>query len=132
MLFSESLLEINGRVSTFTAEGIDVVAVSSDTVKESKELSQRLGLRFPIACGLTVDQMERLGLYIHTSDPKTSPKFAYCSSRRRAAGGGMNESTAENGCATMWRRPFCEPAHFLLRPNNTIKYCSQPDALYHL
>lgn len=114
---------------TFEADGIDVVAVSTDTVKESKELSQSLGLRFPIACGLTVDQMENLGLYIHTSDPKTSPKFAYRSSRRQ-----MNYVGEEGGesCAKMWRRPFCEPAHFFLRPNNTIKYCSQPDALYHL
>eukprot|EP00428_Durinskia_dybowskii_P087004 CAMPEP_0170440008 /NCGR_PEP_ID=MMETSP0117_2-20130122/46095_1 /TAXON_ID=400756 /ORGANISM="Durinskia baltica, Strain CSIRO CS-38" /LENGTH=173 /DNA_ID=CAMNT_0010700381 /DNA_START=51 /DNA_END=568 /DNA_ORIENTATION=- len=59
----EALLEINCRMDTFERENIDVVAVSADTVQESKDLSTRLGLRFPIACDLTVDQMRTLGLY---------------------------------------------------------------------
>jgi len=123
----EALLEINCRMDTFERENIDVVAVSADTVQESKDLSTRLGLRFPIACDLTVDQMRTLGLYIHTSDPATSPSHAYCSSRRR-----VPTSEGAEECKQMWRRPFCEPAHFFLRPDNTIKSMDTPDALYYL
>jgi hypothetical protein len=119
------LRQINEHIDVFRADNIDVIAVSADSVAESRELSDRLGLRYPIACGLTVEQMETLGLFIHTRDPHTSPKYAYCSSRRREG---------DSMCAPLkaWRKPFCEPAHFLLRPNNTIKYQQAPDALYHL
>lgn len=112
-------------MDTFNKEDIDVVAVSADTVADSRELSDRLGLQFPLACGLSVEQMEALGLFIHTRDPTTSPKYAYCSSRKRYA---VDAGVDVKG----WRRPFCEPAHFLLRPDNTVKCQVTPDALYHL
>jgi peroxiredoxin len=123
----ESLLQINERIDTFHKEGIDVIAVSADTVEESRELSERLHLRFPIACGLTVEHMETLGLFVHTRDPATSPKYAYLAARRRC----LSVAEAEGPIKT-WRKPFCEPAHFFLRPNNTVKYQAAPDALYHL
>ena len=119
---SDCLLQINDKLETFHKEGIDVIAVSADSVAESRELSERLRLAFPIACELTVEQMETIGLFVHTRDPATSPKYAYCSTRRR------------DPCVPLktWCRPFCEPAQFLLRPNNTIKYQTVPDSLYHL
>lgn len=110
-------------MDTFYSSGIDVVCVSADGIAESKELSERLRLRFPIACGLTIQQMEDLGLYIHTRDPTTSPRYAYCTHRRR------NQADLN---IPSWRKPFCEPAHFFLKPDNTVKYFCQPDALYHL
>ena len=116
---------MNDRMDTFMAEGIDVIAVSTDSVGESCQLADRLGLRFPIACGLTVAQMEEVGLFIHTRDPATSPKFAYSSTRKRLV---EKQFTP----VAHWQRPFCEPAHFFLKPNGTIKYFSQPDGLYHL
>eukprot|EP00598_Pedospumella_elongata_P001152 CAMPEP_0184966676 /NCGR_PEP_ID=MMETSP1098-20130426/290_1 /TAXON_ID=89044 /ORGANISM="Spumella elongata, Strain CCAP 955/1" /LENGTH=180 /DNA_ID=CAMNT_0027487997 /DNA_START=91 /DNA_END=633 /DNA_ORIENTATION=+ len=119
----ESLTEINKRVNTFYSAGIDVICVSADGVAESKQLSERLELRFPIACGLTIEQMEKIGLYIHTRDPTTSPKYAYCNQRRR------NQPDLN---LSSWRKPFCEPAHFLIRRDNTIKSATQPEALYHL
>ncbi len=122
-LQTESLTEINKRVNTFYTAGIDVICVSADGVAESKELSERLELRFPIACGLTIEQMEKIGLYIHTRDPTTSPKYAYCNQRRR------NQPELN---LSSWRKPFCEPAHFLIRRDNTIKSATQPEALYHL
>lgn len=128
--FAESLTQINQQMDTFSREGVDVVAVSADSVSDGRELSDRLGLRFPIACGLTVDHMEMLGLFVHTRDPTTSPSFAYCSTSRKRL-----IEAADGGSASpvkTWRRPFCEPAHFFLRPDNTVKYQAAPDALYHL
>jgi hypothetical protein len=116
-------------VDTFYREGIDIVAASADTVAESRELSDRLGLRFPLACGLTVEHMEQLGLYVHTRDPTTSPKYAYTLTRRRIM---EDEKDNNSPPSRTWRKPFCEPAHFFLRPDNTVKYQDAPDALYHL
>ena len=110
------------------------MAVSADSVKESAELSQRLGLRFPIACGLTVEHMNMLGLFVHIHDPETSPKAAYCVPKQTS---GMSTSTAMELCLSAMRervvdRPFCEPAHIILRPDNTVKSSYQPTALFHL
>lgn len=120
-------------MDTFERESIDVIAVSADTVEESRLLSKRLGLRFPIASGLTVDHMKILGLYIHTRDPATSPSHAYCSSRRRGlANTEIDGRSSSKECKQMWQRPFCEPALFFLRPDNSIKSMDTPDALYYL
>jgi peroxiredoxin len=49
--------------------GIDLVAVSADSEEQAKEHLEKMKLSYPVAFGLSVDQMEQLGLYI--SNPRS-------------------------------------------------------------
>jgi len=89
------LQEINRDFAKFDESNIEVIAVSADGVAVSNRFSRRLGLIFPLACGLTEDHMRQMGLYI--SDPQY-----YINQLHK----------------------FAEPAHFLLNPDNTIRYIS--------
>ncbi|RHW77487.1 peroxiredoxin-like family protein [Colwellia sp. RSH04] len=49
--------------------GVDLIAVSGDSKEQLESHMERLDVTFPIAYGLTVEQMVELGLYI--SDPRS-------------------------------------------------------------
>lgn len=48
--------------------GVDVLAVSADDVEQVARHREQLNISFPLYHGLTVEQMETLGLYV--SDPR--------------------------------------------------------------
>jgi len=52
------------------ATGVDLVAVSGDSKVQLESHIEQLDVSFPLAYGLTVEQMQELGLYI--SDPRSS------------------------------------------------------------
>lgn len=58
-------------VGDLAAIGVDVVAVSADSADQLRRHQEQLGepMAFPMFHGLTVEQMEALGLYI--SDPRS-------------------------------------------------------------
>lgn len=49
--------------------GVDIIAVSADSKEQALTHKEQLNVTFPIAYGLTVSQMEQLGLYI--SEPRS-------------------------------------------------------------
>lgn len=50
--------------------GVDLIAVSGDSKVQLQSHMEKLNVSFPIAYGLTVEQMKELGLYI--SDPRSA------------------------------------------------------------
>jgi peroxiredoxin len=44
--------------------GIDVIAVSGDSLEQAQSHLQKMSLSFPVAYGLSIEQMQQLGLYI--------------------------------------------------------------------
>jgi peroxiredoxin len=49
--------------------GVDVIAVTADSESQAQEHSKQLNISFPIAYGLSLEQMQSLGLYI--SQPRS-------------------------------------------------------------
>ena len=84
---------MNTKLSALKDASIEVVAVSADPVDVSASFVAANGLAFPVACGLSEDNMRTLGLYV--SDPKD-----YQPQKHR----------------------FSEPAYFVLTRDNIIKY----------
>ena len=62
----------------FNALNISMVAVSADSESKATAHNQEMALSFPVAYGLSVEQMEQLGLYIsHPRSPQeTDTPFA--------------------------------------------------------
>jgi peroxiredoxin len=87
------LAEINTKIDALEASGIDVVAVSADPVDVTAPLVAAKGLKFPVASGLTEENMRTLGVYV--SDPKDYQPQKY---------------------------RFSEPGYFFLTKDNIIKY----------
>ena len=58
--------------------GVDIAAVSADSKAQLREHRSRLEVNFPLFYGLTVEQMQDLGLYISVprSDEETDHNFA--------------------------------------------------------
>ena len=58
--------------------GIDIAAVSADSKEQLEEHRTRLDVNFPLYCGLTLEQMQELGLYISIprSEQETDHNFA--------------------------------------------------------
>ena len=54
---------------SFYDNGVDVIAVSADSKEQLEGHLEELDVSFPIAYGLTVEQMNTLGVYI--SDPRS-------------------------------------------------------------
>ncbi|WP_201557063.1 peroxiredoxin-like family protein [Psychrobacter sp. 72-O-c] len=54
---------------SFANTGVDLIAVSGDSKEQLESHLEKLDISFPIAYGLTVEQMNTLGLYI--SDPRS-------------------------------------------------------------
>lgn len=76
----------------FEGIGVEVIAVSGDSRKKAETFKDEVGLTFPVAYGLSEDQMRTLGLYV--SDPRSA------------------EETD---------RRFPEPALFVLNPSGDVQ-----------
>ena len=93
--FCEShLAYLKAEFTKLSAENIQVVIVSADTLEAAIQVQERHGgFPFPLGFGLTVPQMKTLGLFI--SHPRNyQPQ----------------------------KQEFSEPAYFLLTSDNKIKY----------
>ena len=55
--------------TSFADSGVDVIAISADSKQQLESHLEALDISFPIAYGLTIEQMNTLGLYI--SDPRS-------------------------------------------------------------
>lgn len=62
----------------FAAASAEIVAVSGDPEEKAAKMVEHSGLTFPVAHGLSVEQMRELGLYISTprSPEETDRPFA--------------------------------------------------------
>ena len=78
---------------SFYDAGVDIIAISADS-KEQLEchLAEKIDIDFPIAYGLTVEQMNELGLYI--SNPRSEKETDH---------------------------PFAEPATFVINADGNIQ-----------
>ncbi|WP_413283076.1 redoxin domain-containing protein [Vibrio sp. MA40-2] len=58
--------------------GVDIVAISADSKQQLQTHSEQLDVTYPVAYGLTEDQMKQLGLYISMprSEKETDHNFA--------------------------------------------------------
>ncbi|MEM9158852.1 MAG: peroxiredoxin-like family protein [Verrucomicrobiota bacterium] len=55
----------------------EILALSADTLERAQEIAKVNGLEFPIAYGLNVDQMDRLGLYISQNRPDDDVDYPF-------------------------------------------------------
>jgi len=86
------LTTLDGLVDTFAEAGVQVMAISADPVEKATADAAEYGWRFPLGYGLSVDQMQALGLYV--SDPRSPQETD---------------------------RPFAEPGLFLINPAGTVQ-----------
>ena len=69
-LCTRYLNTLNELVPDFNKLGVDVVAVSADTLEKADTHLSELKLNFEVAYGLSIEQMKELGLYI--SEPRST------------------------------------------------------------
>ena len=77
---------------SFYDAGVDIVAVSADSKEQLEGHLEKIDIDFPIAYGLTIDQMNTLGVYI--SDPRSEKETDH---------------------------PFAEPATFVINADGNIQ-----------
>ena len=65
---TDYLSTLNGYVSEFDAVGVDMVAVSADSLERAQEQISKVNPSFPVGYDLNFEQMRQLGLYI--SEPR--------------------------------------------------------------
>ncbi len=77
-LCTKYLNQLEGHVDALKDIGVDVAAVSADSQAQLTEHSEKLNVSFPLYHGLTIEQMQQLGLYIsHPRSPQeTDHPFA--------------------------------------------------------
>lgn len=77
-LCTRYLNEIEKLKADFLGLGIDIVAVSADSKAQAEAHAEQLDVSYPIGYGLTIEQMEQLGLYISNprSEQETDHVFA--------------------------------------------------------
>jgi len=77
-LCTRYLNELETHVQALKDCGVDVVAVSGDSKDQLTQHLEKLNITFPIAYGLTEQQMQELGLYISIprSEKETDHNFA--------------------------------------------------------
>jgi len=68
-LCTKYLTTLNELIPDFNKLGVDVVAVSADPLEKATAHLSDLNLQFEVAYGLTIEQMQSLGLYI--SEPRS-------------------------------------------------------------
>ncbi|CAH1563438.1 peroxiredoxin-like family protein [Vibrio rotiferianus] len=68
-LCTRYLNELETLKARFLQLGMDIVAVSADSQAQLEQYMEQLSVTFPVAYGLTVEQMQTLGLYI--SEPRS-------------------------------------------------------------
>jgi len=86
------LKTLEGLLDEFKAAGVTVAAVSADPREKAEADVAEHGWRFPVGYGLTIEQMQALGLYI--SDPRSPQETD---------------------------RPFAEPGLFLVNPQGNAQ-----------
>ncbi|REG82140.1 peroxiredoxin family protein [Marinomonas pollencensis] len=71
------LNELDGYADDLSKIGVELVAVSADSKEQLKAHSKKLRVSFPIAYGLTQQQMQEMGLYISSprSEKETDHNF---------------------------------------------------------
>lgn len=78
---------------SFYDAGVDIIAISADSKEQlESHLEEKIDIDFPIAYGLSVEQMDTLGLYI--SDPRSEKETDH---------------------------PFAEPATFVINADGNIQ-----------
>ncbi|MEZ9330928.1 thioredoxin peroxidase [Vibrio breoganii] len=77
-LCTKYLNEIESYKEAFAAAKVDILAVSGDAKHQLEAHLEQLDISFPIAYGLTEEQMKQLGLYISLprSEKETDHNFA--------------------------------------------------------
>lgn len=68
-LCTRYLNELQNHKQALSETGVDVIAVSGDSLEQLKAHKEQLQVDFPLAHGLTVEQMEQLGAFV--SDPRS-------------------------------------------------------------
>ena len=92
---------LDGLLEDFEAAGISVAALSADPAERAQTSVSENGWRFPVASGLTVEQMRIMGLYI--SEPRSAQETD---------------------------RPFAEPGLFVVNPDNNVQAVDVSNASY--
>ena len=69
------LEKLEGLKDKFLATKAEIVAVSGDSEGKAVKMVEAAGLTFPVAYGLSIEQMQELGLYIsHPRSPEETDK----------------------------------------------------------
>ncbi|MEG3768230.1 peroxiredoxin family protein [Alteromonas sp. 14N.309.X.WAT.G.H12] len=70
--------EISDYTEKFADAGVDIIAVSADSQAQLQNHLEDISINYPVAYGLTEQQMKALGLYISTprSEKETDHNFA--------------------------------------------------------
>jgi peroxiredoxin len=93
------LRDLDRKLDEFAKRGVEVVAVSTDTMERADQSKRDWGIeRLPIAYGLSIDQARQWGLYISASIKAEEPPL------------------------------FAEPGLFLIRPDGTL-YCASAQTM---
>ena len=83
---------LDGLLDGFNAAGVSVAAVSADPKEKADADVAEFKWRFPVAYGMTTDQMRQLGLYI--SEPRSAQETD---------------------------RPFAEPGLYVINPEGKVQ-----------
>ncbi len=83
---------LDGLVETFAEAGVQVMAISADPEEKAQADAAEFKWRFPLGYGLSIAQMQELGLYV--SNPRSAQETD---------------------------RPFAEPGLFLINPEGTVQ-----------
>ncbi|CAM4168655.1 redoxin domain-containing protein [Vibrio agarivorans] len=77
-LCTKYLNEIESYKQAFADAGVDILAVSGDSKSQLEQHSEKLDVSFPLAYGLSEEQMKTLGVYISLprSEQETDHNFA--------------------------------------------------------
>jgi peroxiredoxin len=77
-LCTKYLNALESHIDDLKAIGLDTIAVSADNKAQLEEHKEKLDVSFPLAYGLTQQQMQELGLYISIprSEKETNHNFA--------------------------------------------------------
>ncbi len=74
-LCTKYLIQLEQLKERFFESGVDVVAVSADDETKASAHVDDMGLSFPVSYGLSIEQMQTLGLYIsHPRSPQETDK----------------------------------------------------------
>lgn len=86
------LNQLESMKASFADTNVDIIAISGDSKEQLESHLEKIDISFPIAYGLTVEQMDMLGLYI--SDPRSEKETDH---------------------------PFAEPAVFVINADGNIQ-----------
>ncbi len=77
-LCTKYLNELEQHVQTLNEAGVDIIAISGDSKEQLESHMEKLNVSFPIAYGLTQEQMQSLGVYISIprSEKETDHNFS--------------------------------------------------------